>query len=281
MMRRLREKTTALEDSLERMREVDAMKTRFINIASHELRTPMTPIRTELHIIQTGRRGPLTPEQQKGLQMVARNVDRLNRLIRELLEASRMQAGALKLTNARVDLAELVAGVVAMMENEARGRGIALRAEVPALFAHADEDRVLQVFINLLENALQFTPAGGSVTLLGRAEGAHAVLEVRDTGAGIDPKLIPRLFQPFSQAEPGVPRTEGGTGLGLYICKGIVEAHEGRIWCESQGKGCGTSFFFTLPLHVAPEPATPAVDPFGRAAPLPAGEGAAPPRHVF
>lgn len=266
MMARLREKTRALEESVARMREMDAMKTRFMNIASHELRTPMTPIRTELHIIQSGRRGPLTEEQRKGLQMVARNVDRLNRLIRELLEASRMEAGQLRLQVARKDVAEVVAHVAGMMDAQAREKGITLVAEAPpGLWARLDEDRVHQVLINLLENALQFTPAGGRVTVRAWAEGAEVHVAVQDTGAGIDPAVIPRLFQPFSQAEPGVPRTEGGTGLGLFICRGIVEGHGGRIGCASEGKGKGATFQFTLPL--APEGVEPAPGAAGAEAP--------------
>lgn len=274
MMRRLREKTRALEESLERLREVDALKTRFMNIASHELRTPMTPIRTELHILQTGKRGSLTPEQHRGLQMIARNVERLNRLIRDLLDASRMQAGQLKLMPSRADLPELVAGVVQTMQGEARSKGVALDAEAPEpLWVSADGDRVVQVLVNLVENAIQFTPEGGKVSIRAAVEGGEAVVAVRDTGEGIDPHLLSRLFQPFSQAEPGMPRTEGGTGLGLFICRGIIEGHGGRIWCESEGRGKGARFLFTLPLAAPLEPQAPGVDPLGGRQPA-AGEPA-------
>jgi signal transduction histidine kinase len=270
MMGRLRDKTHQLEDNVVRLREMDQVKTRFMNIASHELRTPMTPIRTELHIIMAGKRGPLTPEQEKGLAMVARNVDRLNRLIRDLLEASRMQAGQLKLLPRRVPLVDLAAAVVGTMQNEARARNVNLSAHIDAaedVAVQADEDRITQVLINLVENALQFTPAGGDVRLEARVEGGHARVAVVDTGAGMEPATVARLFQPFSQAEPGVPRTEGGTGLGLFICRGIVEGHGGRIWCESAGKGMGASFIFTLPLASSPSTIDP--DTLGEDAPTP------------
>jgi two-component system CheB/CheR fusion protein len=264
MMGRLREKTGQLEDNVVRLREMDHVKTRFMNIASHELRTPMTPIRTELHMMRTGKRGPVTPEMDKGLQMLGRNVDRLNRLIRELLEASRMQAGHLKLQAKPVDLAGMVQGAVQTMEGEARKRGVQLAASVPAARVQADADRVQQVLINLLENALQFTPAGGSVRVRGEARADEVEVRVEDTGVGIEPEVVRKLFQPFSQAESGVPRTEGGTGLGLYICKGIVEAHGGTIRAESEGRGKGATFVFTLPRaqpldeDVAPGEAVPA-----------------------
>ncbi|HEV8360082.1 MAG TPA: ATP-binding protein [Candidatus Thermoplasmatota archaeon] len=264
MMGRLREKTQALEESVVRLKEMDAVKNRFINIASHELRTPMTPIRTELHIIQAGKRGPLTEEQRRGLQMIGRNVDRLNRLIRDLLEASRMQAGQLRLVPRRVRLTEMVAAVVGTMQGEARHKAVTLEATLdvaPDLDLMVDEDRVTQVLMNLVENAIQFTPAQGHVTIRARHDGELVRLSVHDTGAGIDPAVVPRLFQPFSQAEPGVPRTEGGTGLGLFICKGIVEGHGGRIWCESEGKGRGTTMLFTLPPAPPMEPEEPAPEP--------------------
>lgn len=264
MMARLRDKTRALEDSVERLREMDLMKTRFMNIASHELRTPMTPIRTELHLIMKGRRGPVTPEQMRGLELVSRNVDRLNRLIREMLEASRMEAGQLRLNIARRDVRGAALQAVDLMESEAKARDIGLVFEAPhPVWTLADDDRVQQVLINLLENALQFTPAGGKVTVQVEQRDGMALVSVQDTGAGIEPQVIARLFQPFSQAEPGVPRTEGGTGLGLFICRGIIEAHGGRIWCESAGKGQGATFRFTLPLAPA-EPAPTPVDAFGK-----------------
>jgi signal transduction histidine kinase len=116
------------------------------------------------------------------------------------------------------------------------------------------------------------------VQVLATRDGARARVEVRDSGAGIDPAVIARLFQPFSQAEPGVPRTEGGTGLGLYICRGIVEQHGGQISCSSEGPGKGASFAFTVPLAPAPEGATEGpADPFGRA-PAPAQQAGEPAR---
>jgi signal transduction histidine kinase len=269
MMARLREKTSALEHSVERLRGMDALKTRFINIASHELRTPMTPIRTELHLLRTGRRGPLTPQMEQGLEMVGRNVDRLNRLIRELLEASRMQAGHLKLQVKEIPLGPVLESAARTMEGEAKAKGVSLQVESTELRVMADDDRVSQVLINLLENAVQFTPAGGRVSVLAERLGAEAQVRVVDTGVGIEPDALPRLFQPFSQAEPGVPRTEGGTGLGLYICRGIVDGHGGRIWAESEGKGRGATMVFTLPLAgLAPglaEDVAPVVQPFGEA----------------
>ncbi|MCA1813147.1 MAG: HAMP domain-containing protein [Halobacteriales archaeon] len=252
MMARLGAQTHALEESVDRLREMDEVKTRFINIASHELRTPMTPLRTELHMMRTGKRGPVSPEMDKGLQMLTRNVDRLNRLIRELLEASRMQAGHLKLQVKDLDLPAVAQAAVQTMEGEARKRGVTLVAEVADVRVRADGDRVQQVLINLMENALQFTPRGGTVRVSARATPGMAELCVEDDGAGIAAELVGKLFQPFSQAESGVPRTEGGTGLGLFICKGIVEAHGGRIHAESDGDGRGARFFFTLPLAGPP-----------------------------
>jgi two-component system CheB/CheR fusion protein len=247
-----------MEESVARLREMDDVKTRFINIASHELRTPMTPIRSELHLLRSGKRGPLTPEQQRGLQMVGRNVDRLNRLIRELLEASRMQAGRLQLQVTPCDLLGVAGDAAHTMDGEAREKGVQLVVEGEPVRVLADADRITQVLINLCENAIQFTPSGGRIVVRVGREGGAGMASVADTGAGIDPAVIPKLFQPFSQAEQGVPRTEGGTGLGLYICKGFVEGHGGRIWCSSEGKGKGATFAFTLPLAPMQEDVAPA-----------------------
>lgn len=175
-----------------------------------------------------------------------------------------MQAGHLRIVDARVQLAPLVDGVLQTMAGEARDKGLALESHVPPeAWVRADEDRLVQVLINLVENATQFTPPGGSVRVLASVLPSEVEVEVRDTGVGVAPEVLGRLFQPFAQAEQGVPRTEGGTGLGLFICKGLVEAHGGRIWCTSDGPGKGASFHVTLPL-AEPAPLADAPPPARR-----------------
>jgi signal transduction histidine kinase len=275
MLERLRTQHDALERGVARLREVDTVRTRFLNIASHELRTPMTPLRTELHLLRAGKRGPVTPEMDRSLAMLSRNADRLHRLIKEMLEASRMQAGQLRLQRAPLPLEELVAGAVRTMEGEAEARGVALEMDAEPARVLADADRLSQVLINLIENAIQFTPRGGRVRVEARARAREAEVRVVDTGVGIDAEALPKLFQPFSQAETGVPRTEGGTGLGLYICKGIVEGHGGTITCSSAGRGMGATFAFTVPLaETAPTNEDLAPATADRAPALQAGQAA-------
>lgn len=233
-----------------RLREIDAMKTQFINNAAHELGTPLTPIKLQTHLLRAD--GSLTDRQRRSLDVLARNVDHLNLMIRDLLDASRLTAGKLRLAPATVDVRRLVEHAAESYAEAARQAGVALEARVEGeLPVVADEARLTQVLLNLLSNALKFTPADGRIDVEARREGDEVVVRVADTGPGLLPEQIARLFQPFSQVHDVEGRPTPGTGLGLFISRGIVEQHHGRIWAQSDGPGKGSTFAFALPLAPA------------------------------
>lgn len=248
--RRLAAEQRTSEDrrvEVERLREQDAFKARFISTSAHELGTPLTPIRMQIQLLQAyANRMP--PEALHNLAVLARNVDRLTRLIDDMLEAARIQAGRVHLDVSEADLVRLAKEATESYMEAAQRGGVTLVLEAPVpLPVPADAKRIAQVLDNLLDNALKFTPIGGRVTVDARRHGSLAVLSVTDTGRGLRPEDLPKLFQAYSQVRDGVVRR--GTGLGLYICKGIVEAHGGTIACSSPGLGHGSVFTLTLPLH--------------------------------
>jgi len=233
-----------------REKEIDRMKSEFIAIASHELRSPLTSIKNAVDIILSTQAGPVSENQERFLRMAERNIDRVGRLVGDLLDLSKIEAGQIHLVLADLEAHAVSERVAATLKPLADKKGVAIRVEVPADLPRfrADAARTEQVLINLGDNAVKFTPAGGTVAL--RAERADPFLawSVADTGVGVPPDQAAHLFERFYQAEAtlsGEPRT--GTGLGLSICKDIVESHGGTIAVESV-PGHGTTFRFTLPL---------------------------------
>lgn len=232
---------------LEAVRQVNEARTRFINTAAHELSTPMTPIVLQIAALRRQDTGNLTERQRHALDVLERNVTRLNALLRDVLESARLQSGRLQLAKAPCELAPLLAEVVADYGAAAEQGGVGVRLSCPPeLVVHADAKRVAQAVGNLLGNAIRFTPHGGAVAVAAQRQGPDVRVEVADTGVGVTPDEMLRLFQPFAQVRDKGPET-AGTGLGLYIAKGIVEHHGGTIGCLSAGRGQGATFWFTLP----------------------------------
>lgn len=236
---------------ISRLKEMDRMKTQFVNTISHELRTPLTPIKVQLHILK----GAKDPEHaRKATEVMERNVGRLSSLVDELLEVARIQAGTLKLARTYVDLSLTIQQALESFVDVARQNGIDLQIRIdPQLQVVADAKRIQQVIYNLLGNAFKFTDKGGRILVDVKRDGANALVSISDSGAGMDAEDIARLFEPFSQVHDPMEKTNAGTGLGLYICKGIVEGHGGRIWAESEGRGKGARFAFVIPLDTTTE----------------------------
>lgn len=232
------------------MRRLNQLKTRFMNVAAHELATPMTPIMIQMHLLRRSQEG-LPPEARRSIDMLERGLDRLNVLLRDILDGSRLQADRLPLTLIAMDLREVLEESVEAYEPVARAAGVQVRLESgAALPIEGDAARLTQVVTNLLSNAVKFTPSAGRVIIEAAVVGHDVRVEVRDEGAGFDPERVDQLFQPFSQLhEPDGSRR--GTGLGLYICRGIVERHGGTIGASSAGPGKGARFWFTVPFATA------------------------------
>lgn len=230
-----------------REKEVDRMKTEFISVVSHELRTPLTVIREGVSLVMDGVLGATTDEQRNFLLMALKDIDRLGRIINNLLDISKIEAGKVELRRAEIDLAEAADHVLETFAARARTAGLELRKDFSAapLRVYADRDKLVQVFTNLVSNALKFTEKG-SIEISIRDEESQVVCGVRDTGRGISPENLKRVFGKFQQFGGKAVTGEKGTGLGLSIARGIVQLHQGQIWVESV-QGEGTVFFFSIP----------------------------------
>ncbi|HZF78262.1 MAG TPA: ATP-binding protein, partial [Rubrivivax sp.] len=213
----------------------------------------------------------LTPEGSapsvKGArEMMERQVKQLVRLVDDLLDVARLKRGSIELRKAPVDLADVVAQAREMARAVADAQGVELVvARLPSLVVYGDLTRLVQVVANLLTNAAKFTPGGGTATVTLREEGGQALLAVRDTGVGIEPALLPRIFDLFVQADHSLDRASGGLGIGLTVARSIIELHGGTIRAHSDGPGQGSEFVVQLPLlsqrvSHAPKPLVTAPD---------------------
>jgi len=206
--------------------------------------------------------GPLNDKQGKAVALLDRNVTRLSGLVGELLEVARLQSGRLRLQLQPISLDEVVDEVIESFGEAARRVGIALTyAGHQNLTVQADRNRMTQILFNLVSNAVKFTPAGGRVTVDAVDKGSHVEVSVSDTGLGLSREQQSRLFQPFSQVHDPMAITASGTGLGLYICKGLIEAQGGSISVSSPGPAQGSTFRFTLPASEAHAVRAAAVKP--------------------
>jgi signal transduction histidine kinase len=237
---------TILFADVTRLRRFDELKNDLVATVAHEFRTPLTSLRMAIHLCVDGAVGPLTDKQADLLFAAREDCERLQGIVDDLLDLSRIQAGRIEL-HLRPTLSTTIMGQ-AVDAHRALAADKAVTLALGALSVErqvlADPDRVQLVVSNLVQNAIRHTPAGGSVELRAVPEGDTMRFEVSDSGAGIAAEFLPRLFDRFYRV-PGAP--SGGAGLGLYICKEIVEAHGGRVGVESE-PGRGSIFWFTLPL---------------------------------
>lgn len=239
-----------LDQKNKELQKLDKLKTDFINIASHELRTPITIIREGISQILEGIHGQITPEQTKLLNICFGTLERLKHLVDDLLDISKIEAGKLKLNPESIDLVNLAREVGALFHSKVKGMGLELKENFssPTVMAYVDKDSIIRVFTNLIGNALKFTEKG-HIEISVRDQPDQVECCVADTGRGISEEDSSRVFGKFEQFGDHQGAKEKGTGLGLNICKKIVELHHGEIWMESV-LGKGTKFIFTLPKHV-------------------------------
>ena len=239
------------ERELERSRaEAEAMneaKDHFLATLSHELRTPLTPVLAMISSLEENGRAPA--ELRSDLMMMRRNIELEARLIDDLLDLTRISRGKLELERQGVDLREVLWHAI---QSSCHHRATGIRVEVDLGTGDhrlwGDAPRLTQVFWNLLNNAVKFTPQGGTIFVRSRCEADEIAVEVSDTGVGIEPELLPRIFDAFEQGGASVTRRFGGLGLGLAISKAIVEQHGGEIAVRSEGRGRGTTFAVRLPV---------------------------------
>jgi signal transduction histidine kinase len=248
---RLEEINDQLQEANLKLQAVDKMKTDFITVASHELRTPVTTIKAfaELLIMK-----PEMPEQRKGklVSSINSEANRLTRLTNDLLDLARIEAGSMQWRKEAIVIEDVVRSSLASMGPLLEGRGLRLTTAFgpPVAVFYGDHDRLVQVVTNLLSNAAKFTPAGGAITVAVRQEAAQIVVEISDTGRGIPAGDLELIFEKFHRSGDQLTSMIEGTGLGLAIARQIVEYHGGKIWAVST-YGKGSTFVFTLPLGTA------------------------------
>jgi len=259
----------ALTSDISDRKAIELMKDEFISIISHELRTPLTSLHSALKILATGRLGNLSPEGQQMLEIADDSTERLVRLVNNVLDLQRIEAGKVVMERQACNAANLMIQAVEVMQAMAQQHGVRLLTQTENITIWADADYILQALTNLLSNAIKFSPPGGTVWLtieqashkpqpldIENGTGvacipelfhSEVVLRVRDEGHGIPNDQLERIFERFQQVDSSDARRKGGTGLGLAICRKIIEQHNGRIWAEST-LGTGSTFAFTLPI---------------------------------
>jgi signal transduction histidine kinase len=220
----------------------DKMQKEFINIAAHELRTPTQAI---LGYSELAQRFP--PERQKEMLItIYKNAKRLQRLIEDILDVTHIESQTLKLNKEEINLNEKIRNVIndlkTQIHNPDKLKIVFLEPKKKPIYVKADKVRIYQVIANLLNNAMKFTEEGTISVLADVKANDEAIITIKDTGTGVDAEIMPRLFTKFAA------RSITGTGLGLFICKSIVDAHDGKIWAENNSNGKGATFGFSLPL---------------------------------
>lgn len=232
----------------EKLRESDRRKSEFIAMLSHELRNPLAPIQNALHLIE--RLPPGSADVSKAVNIMRRQTQHLTHLIDDLLDITRISNGKIALQKTRVDLRDIVVKTTEDLRSVFMRAGVALMVEpMPEpIWVDVDVTRMTQVLGNLLNNSAKFTPAGGMAQVRVARYGDNAQVMLKDSGAGMEPHQIEKMFEPFMQAEQSLDRSKGGLGLGLALVKGLVQMHGGAIHAVSQGPGHGALFTVELPL---------------------------------
>jgi signal transduction histidine kinase len=235
-----------LADLNVRLQRFHEMQSAFVSNVAHEFRTPLSVVKGSLDNLADNLHGELSGDQRQPVEMCQREIDRLKRLVADLLDIARIEQGRLRMVQEELSLQECLRPLGKSFEGMLQDRGLRLTLDLPAtpITVTGDRDRLSQVFINLVNNAIKFTERGGIHIRLSR-DGNETQIEIEDTGRGVPQEDLTRIFDKFERVKSS--EDIEGTGLGLPITKGIVELHHGRIWAESQ-LGQGSRFIIRLPL---------------------------------
>jgi PAS domain S-box-containing protein len=229
-------------------REVDRMKSEFVSMVSHELRTPLTSIRGALGLLSGGALGPLAPSAGRMVDIALESSDRLTRLINDILDIERIEAGVVVMKLAPHPIADLISAALNQVQLLAEQSDITLRVNAPSTRVHVDADRVIQTLVNLVGNAIKFSPAQTTVRIEAEERGSFVEVAIHDQGRGIPEAQLEEVFSRFQQVDSSDARAKGGSGLGLAISRSLVERLGGRIWAQNSPDG-GATFRFTLPTE--------------------------------
>jgi signal transduction histidine kinase len=243
MFEELQDAKRELEMVNRQLKEMDETNTKFIGIASHELKTPLTAIKANIDFILSEKEGKIPENLKSYLLTIQRNTNRIQMRMDQMLDLSRMKSDRLLFNREPILLSEVMGGYIS--EVTPVEKHLSIQVDIPpGLVTYADRNALHDIFINLLSNAFKFTADGGQVEILAGQKDQSVLLEIKDTGMGIPEDKLQMIFDEFYQVEGG---KHGGTGLGLAIAKRLVEEHGGNIWVESQ-LGKGSTFYFTLPF---------------------------------
>lgn len=247
---RVRERTAELQGALNKLTELNQLKTNFISNISHELRTPLTHIKGYLDMLVDESLGPLTSHQREALSVLQRAETRLERLIEDLIQFSLAARGELSIKLNSFNPGDLINTIANQSTNKARSKRISLQVDISAHLPNvrADEEKMGWVLMQLLDNAIKFTPAGGTIKISTQVEDGFVYISVTDSGIGIPQEQIADIFEPFHQLDSSVTRRYPGTGLGLAMVRRILEAHCSSIKVQSM-VGQGSRFEFCLPIE--------------------------------
>ena len=241
---------TERKENEDRLKELDKLKDDFLMVTTHELKTPLVPIKSQCQLLLAGDYGKVNEKQKEALEMIYRNGEFLNKLASEVMDIAKIKSNKMRIIRAPGRIEKIASNVVADMGVIAQRKHITLTLvtspELPEIFI--DESRIREVLANLIDNAIKFTPEGGAVKIeIQKKEDTISVI-ISDTGIGISSDNIPKLFEPFFRVESDVTHKQRGTGLGLAVSKGLIESHGGTIKVESKGEGKGSAFTITLPI---------------------------------
>jgi signal transduction histidine kinase len=246
---RVKDRTKELARANEELRKMNEMKSEFVASVAHELRTPLTSIKGYASILAAGKMGTMNPEQKERLERIDRHSSELAKLINDLLDISRIESGKIGMDIKEITLDTLFKNVIEMISPQVLEKDIEIKLTIPKniITIYADLDHISRVFLNLLSNAIKFTPVKGKIAINLQEENQDYIkVDVSDTGIGISPEELPKIFNEFFRVDNPINREKKGTGLGLSLCKKIIEAHKGKIWVNST-VGKGTTFSITLP----------------------------------
>jgi len=235
--------------------KIDKAKSEFISIASHQLRTPLTAVKGYISMILEGTYGQLAEKQVRPMENVYQSNERLIKLVNDLLNLSRLDAGKIEFSPELISLEEMVSDLIEELRINAEKKGLYMKmvkSLKPLPKIMVDQDKLRQVILNIIDNAIKYTNKGGITIELKKIDGEEEI-KVSDTGEGMTKKEIESLFQMFSRATAGTQLHTEGAGLGLYVARQFIEMHGGKIWAESPGKSKGSTFYIQLSIHLDPE----------------------------
>jgi signal transduction histidine kinase len=238
-----------IEKQIIQLKKLDKVKSNFLSLTSHELRSPMSVIKGYIQMMLKGNLGTISNEQKKALEIVLRNSNQLDTLIQDILDISRLESGTMRFIPERTNVKNMVEQTIETMQSIADRKNIKINVSVeentPDLVV--DQERIKQVIVNLLNNAIKFSYEGSIITIFVRKTGNNVLFEIQDFGRGIPKDKQDKIFEIFYQTDLERDRKFGGVGMGLAISRGIILAHGGKIWVESE-PGKGSTFRLTLPI---------------------------------